>query len=279
MNLVSYEYAEGPAIGAIKNNTIIDLTDAGPSLKTVLSTGPLDNLLAVAETREPTVDLDHVVFHQVIPDATRVICVGRNYTNHAKEMGAEAPLHPPLFIRTVQSLVGHNQSIVRPEASNQYDYEGELAIILGRGGRRITEDEAMDYVAGYTCFMDGSIRDFQAHSFTAGKNFDSSGSCGPWLVPAREILDPHSLTLTTRLNGKIQQRASTGEMIFHIPRLIAYISTFTHLEPGDVIATGTPSGVGAAQLPPLWMQPGDVVEVEIEGIGVLVNRVITESQV
>jgi 2-keto-4-pentenoate hydratase/2-oxohepta-3-ene-1,7-dioic acid hydratase in catechol pathway len=276
MKFVSYEYREGVKIGAVIEDSIIDLSDAGPSLKSVLATGPLVNLITVAEQRDATVALDHVVLHQVIPDAGRVICVGKNYQDHAKEMGGEAPENPNLFMRTPQSLVGHNQSVVKPKVSDQYDYEGELAVIIGRGGRHIPQDKALSYVAGYSCFMDGSVRDYQKHSFTAGKNFDSSGACGPWLVPAREIPDPQNLRIRTQINGQTVQDASTGDMIHSVERLIAYISEFTHLEPGDVIATGTPAGVGAGRTPPLWLKPGDKIDVEIEGIGVLTNTVKAE---
>lgn len=279
MKFVSYEYREGVKIGAVIDDGIIDLSDAGASLKSVLATGPLDNLIAVAEQRSATVALDHVVLHQVIPDAGRVICVGKNYRDHAKEMGGAAPANPNLFMRTPQSLVGHNQSVVKPKASDEYDYEGELAVIIGRGGRHISEDKALTYVAGYSCFMDGSVRDYQKHSFTAGKNFDSSGACGPWLVPAREIPDPQNLRLRTRVNGDLVQDAMTKDMVHSVARLIAYISEFTHIEPGDVIATGTPAGVGAGHSPPRWLKPGDTVEVEIEGVGMLKNIVKAETEV
>jgi len=279
MKFVSYEYTHGPRFGAVIGNDIIDLSDAGHSLRGVLATGPLGNLQVVASKRKPTAALDHVVLLQVIPDAQRVICVGKNYRDHAAEMGGAAPEHPNLFMRTVQSLVGHRQSIVAPSASSEYDYEGELAVVIGKGGRRIPVDKALSHVAGYTCFLDGTLRDFQKHSFTAGKNFDSSGACGPWLVPATEVPDPQNLMLTTRINGEVMQQANTSEMIHSVAAVISYISTFTHLEPGDVIATGTPAGVGAARKPPKWLRPGDTVEVEIEGIGTLANTVISEPSV
>ena len=279
MKFVSYEYSQGPSFGAIVGDGIVDLSDVGPSLRAVLATGPLDNLQAVASKRKPTVALDHVVLLQVIPDASRIICVGRNYADHAKEMGGEAPKNPQLFMRTVQSLVGHRQSVVCPSASSHYDYEGELAVVIGRGGRRIDPARALTHVAGYTCFLDGSVRDFQEHSFTAGKNFDSSGACGPWLVPAAQVPDPQNLLLTTRVNGEVLQQANTKVMMRSVAQIISYISTFTHLEPGDVIATGTPSGVGFARSPQRWLKPGDKVEVEIEQIGILANSVISEPSV
>ncbi len=279
MKFVSYEYTQGPSFGAVIGNDIVDLSDAGPSLRAVLASGPLVNLQAVAAKRKPTVALDHVVLLQVIPDASRVICVGRNYRDHVTEMGNTLSAPPTIFLRTTQSLVGHRQSIVCPSASSQYDFEGELAVVIGRGGRRITPDRALSHVAGYTCFFDGSVRDYQKHSFTAGKNFDSSGSCGPWLVPAAEVPDPQNLQLITRLNGGIVQQANTSEMMLTVAEIIAYISIFTHLEPGDVIATGTPSGVGTARTPQLWLKPGDRIEVEVERIGVLANTVISEPSV
>jgi len=279
MKFVSYEYTHGPRFGAVIGNDIIDLSDAGHSLRKVLATGPLDNLQAVAARRKPTVSLDHVVLLQVIPDAARVICVGKNYGDHAAEMGGAPPDKPNLFMRTPQSLVGHRQSIVAPSASQEYDYEGELAVVIGKGGRRIPPERALSHVAGYTCFLDGSIRDFQKHSFTAGKNFDSSGACGPWLIPASEVPDPQNLMLTTRINGEVMQHANTSEMIHSVAEIISYISAFTHLEPGDVISTGTPAGVGAARKPPKWLKPGDKVEVEIERIGILANTVISEPSV
>lgn len=279
MKFVSYEYNEGIKFGAVIDNGIIDLSDAGPSLKAVLATGPLDNLIKVAEKRTPTMDLDHVILHQVIPDTGRILCVGKNYRDHAKEMGGEIAANPNLFMRTAQSVVGHQQSVIMPKVSDQYDFEAELAVVIGRSGRHISEEKALEHVAGYTCFLDGSVRDYQKHSFTAGKNFDSSGACGPWLVPAREIPDPQNLQLTTRVNGVVMQHASTGEMIFTVPFLIAYISKFTHLEPGDVLATGTPAGVGAGRTPPAWLKPGDQIEVEIENVGTLSNTVKAEAEV
>lgn len=276
LKFLSYEHTHGTAFGAVVGDEIVDLSDVGPSLKAVLATGPLDNLKSVVAKRKPAVRLDHVVLHQVVPDAARIICVGKNYRDHAAEMGGEVPKNPNLFIRTPQSLVGHKQSIVCPQVSSQYDYEGELAVIIGRGGRHISKDKALSHVAGYTCFMDGSLRDYQKHSFTAGKNFDSSGACGPWLIPAGDIPNPQDLKLVTRVNGLVMQSASTAEMIYTVADVIAYISAFTHLEPGDVIATGTPAGVAAGRNPPPWLKAGDRVEVEIERIGILANTVIAE---
>jgi 2-keto-4-pentenoate hydratase/2-oxohepta-3-ene-1,7-dioic acid hydratase in catechol pathway len=279
IKFVSYEYDHGPSFGAVVGNDIVDLSDAGPSLRAVLAGGPVTNLEAAIARRKPTVALDHVVLLQVVPDAGRIICVGNNYPKDNNPPGSDANAPPVLFMRTPQSLVGHRQSIVCPSASREYDFEGELAVVIGKGGRRIPPQRALSHVAGYTCFLDGCVRDYQAHSLTAGKNFDSSGACGPWLVPAGAIPDPQDLMLTTRLNGEIMQQSSTAAMLRSVAALISYISIFTHLETGDVISTGSPAGSGVNRAPPRWLRPGDRIEVEIENIGVLANTVISEPSV
>jgi len=189
------------------------------------------------------------------------------------------PEHPVLFVRFANSLVGHGQPMVCPAASERFDFEGELAVIIGRRARHVTAAAAHEYVAGYSCFNDGSVRDFQRHSgqFTPGKNFVASGAFGPWMVTADEAPDAKEMTLETRLNGKVVQHESTGQLHFDIATLIAYISIWTELVPGDVIATGTPGGVGAGRKPPLWMRPGDTVEVEISGLGCLSNPIVAEN--
>jgi 2-keto-4-pentenoate hydratase/2-oxohepta-3-ene-1,7-dioic acid hydratase in catechol pathway len=183
-----------------------------------------------------------------------------------------------IFVRFGDSIVGHGRPLLKPRESAQFDYEGELAVVIGKRARRVPRDRALDYVAGYSCFNDGSIRDYQRHSpqFTPGKNFHASGSFGPWLVTRDEIADPRTLTLTTRLNGSVMQHESVGELCFDVPQLIEYCSTWAQLEPGDVIVTGTPGGVGAGRKPPVWMKGGDTVEVEITGIGTLRNNVVAD---
>ena len=185
-----------------------------------------------------------------------------------------------IFVRFADSLVGHLEPIVRPPESVQLDYEGELAVVIGRRARRVPRERALEHVAGYSCFNDGSVRDFQRHGpqWTPGKNFRASGAFGPWLVTADEQDDPTRFRLTTRLNGDVMQSESVAELCFDVPALIEYCSTFTQLEPGDVIVTGTPGGVGAGRRPPIWMKDGDVVEVEIDGIGTLHNPVVDESR-
>jgi 2-keto-4-pentenoate hydratase/2-oxohepta-3-ene-1,7-dioic acid hydratase in catechol pathway len=234
--------------------------------------------IAAAALDSDACRINELEFLPPIPAPSKIVCVGMNYLAHIKEMGREPPEYPALFIRHSDSLVGHGCSIVRSRVSTHYDYEGELAIIIGRAARYIKAADAGDYIAGYTCFMDGSVRDFQRHTtqFTAGKNFPSSGACGPWLVTTDEIPDPQRLHLQTRVNGEIMQQGEIRDLCFGVFELIEYISTATQLMPGDVIATGTPSGVGAARKPPRWLKSGDFVEVAIDGVGVLQNRVKDE---
>jgi 2-keto-4-pentenoate hydratase/2-oxohepta-3-ene-1,7-dioic acid hydratase in catechol pathway len=206
--------------------------------------------------------------------SSRIFCIGINYRDHAAETGRAMPPFPSVFIRTHESVVGHGDDMVRPVASSHYDFEGELVVVIGEGGRNLTQDQAMSRVAGYTCFNDGSLRDFQKHALTCGKNFDQSGACGPWIVTADEIPDPTQLQLRTRLNGVEVQHASTDMLIYSLPFLVSHLSQVTQLRPGDLISTGTPAGVGMGRQPPLWMKPGDRIEVEISGIGCLSNPVV-----
>ena len=242
----------------------------------MLRDGALDALREASATAA-TVSLDAV---QLLPPVMgpRIFCVGINYRSHREEMGRDASDHPTIFVRFPSSLVGHGTPLLRPRASDRFDYEGELAVVIGRAGRRIARERALDHVAGYSCFNDGSIRDYQRHTsqFTAGKNFDRSGSFGPWLVTADEVGDPSTLTLTTRLNGEVMQHSTTDLLIFDVAEIIAYLSEFTELRPGDIIATGTPGGVGVARDPAVFMRPGDTIEVEISGVGVLSNEIAQE---
>jgi len=218
-------------------------------------------------------------FVPVIPNPDKILCVGVNYRPHIEEMGRQVPGHPVVFVRFPASLVGHNEPILRPRVSEQFDFEGELAIVIGKRARHVKRDDALDYIAGYCCFMDGSIRDWQRHTpqFTPGKNFHHSGAMGPCIVTTDEIPDPSVLQLTTFVNGEVMQCGQVADLVFDIPALIDYCSTFAELLPGDIIATGTPGGVGAARTPPVWLQPGDTVEVEIAGVGRLRNPVVDES--
>ncbi len=248
-----------------------------PDLKSVLAAGALNDLADAVRASAP-LDIDTLQFSMPIPDPARIICVGMNYLEHIHEMGRKRPEYPGVFIRFTDSMVGHRQPVYRPRISTQYDYEGELAVVIGRRARYLKAAEALDYVAGYTCLLDGSVRDWQNHTtqFVPGKNFPASGSCGPWLVTGDEIPDPSTLKLCTRVNGETVQAAPLSDLCFDVPQIVAYCSGFCQLNPGDIIATGTPSGVGFARKPPRWLKAGDRIEVEIDGIGVLANTVVDE---
>lgn len=212
--------------------------------------------------------------------APKLICVGLNYLEHSKEGGFEAPSYPTLFARFNSSLIGHEAPLIRPQVSEQFDYEGELVAVIGRAGRRIPKDKALEHVIGYSIFNDASVRDYQMRTtqWTVGKNFDGTGAFGPWLITSDELPPgAHGLKLQTRLQGKVVQSATTADLIFDIATLVSLLSEAFTLEVGDVIVTGTPSGVGFARKPQLFMKAGDVCEVQIEGIGTLVNPVVDEA--
>jgi 2-keto-4-pentenoate hydratase/2-oxohepta-3-ene-1,7-dioic acid hydratase in catechol pathway len=229
-----------------------------------------------AKDATPDRKLAGVKFLPVIPNPNKILCAGVNYRAHAAEVGRELPKQPSMFVRFTDTLIGHDGEMIRPNVSDHFDFEGELTLIIGKGGRHIRPEHALDHVVGYTCFVDGSVRDYQRFSVTSGKNFPGTGPLGPWLVTADEIPDPGRLTLTTRLNGRQVQHAYTDQLIYSIPQIIAFCSDFTILSPGDVIATGTPEGVGHGRKPPLWMKPGDTLEVEISSIGTLRTRIVDE---
>ena len=280
MRAVSFEQDGRRGYGVVVDGAIVvapaSFTDRYGDLDAVVRAGALAEL-GTASATGATVALDDVQLRPPIV-GPRIFCIGVNYRSHRDEMGRDASDHPTVFVRFPSSLVGHAAPLLRPLASDRFDYEGELAVVIGRAGRRIERDHALDHVAGYSCFNDGSIRDYQRHTsqFTAGKNFDRSGSFGPWLVTADELGDPSTLMLTTRLNGEEMQHSATDLLIYDVADIIVYLSEFTELQPGDVIATGTPGGVGAARKPPVFMKPGDVIEVEITGIGVLRNAIAPE---
>ncbi|ASY66830.1 putative fumarylacetoacetate (FAA) hydrolase (plasmid) [Sinorhizobium sojae CCBAU 05684] len=227
----------------------------------------------------PDYSLSAIRYLPVIPDPRKVLCVATNYREPGDD-GAARPEYPLVFSRFGISQTGHEEPLPKPEVSEKFDYEGELAVIIGKTGRRIAEAEAMTYVAGYSCFNDGSVRDWQKHSsqFTPGKNFARTAGFGPWMVTSDELPDPGALDLVTRVNGETRQRNNTSRMIFPIAWLISYFSQFTVLEPGDVIVTGTPSGFGSSRQPPEFLKIGDTVEIEIERVGTLRNVVADESQ-
>jgi 2-keto-4-pentenoate hydratase/2-oxohepta-3-ene-1,7-dioic acid hydratase in catechol pathway len=226
------------------------------------------------------VELNDTILLPPIANPGKIICIGLNYADHSKESGFEQPAYPTVFGRFASSLIGHGAPIIRPTVSGQLDYEGEIAAVIGKSGRDIPHDQALDYVAGYSLFNDASIRDYQFKSpqWTVGKNFDDTGAFGPTFVLS-EDLPPgcRGLQLTTRLNGEVVQNASTDDLVFDVATLVSLLSVAFTLEAGDVIVTGTPAGVGLARMPPLWMKPGDICEVEVDGLGVLSNPIVDQA--
>jgi 2-keto-4-pentenoate hydratase/2-oxohepta-3-ene-1,7-dioic acid hydratase in catechol pathway len=281
MRVVSFQLDGRSSYGVTVEDGVVNamplLGEQFSTLKEVLAADAVSQLAPLLE-KAADLPLTDVELLPVIPDASKTFCVGINYKSHIKEMKREAPKYPWIFTRSNHCQVGHDESIVRPSASDWFDFEGELAVIIGKEAHHVTRKDALDYVAGYSCFNDGSIRDFQRHSplFTSGKNFYKSGGFGPWMVTRDDIPDPTALLLETRLNGVTMQSASVSDLCFDIPYLIEYLSTLGPLYPGDVIVTGTPGGVGFARDPHVWMQPGDIVEVEISSIGILRNTVVAE---
>jgi 2-keto-4-pentenoate hydratase/2-oxohepta-3-ene-1,7-dioic acid hydratase in catechol pathway len=272
--------------GAVTDRGIVDLSARWakdfPTLREVIAAGALTRLAEDSAQREPDHALDSIAWLPPIPSPEKIICVGVNYPDRNAEYkdGQEAPKFPSLFMRTRRSFVGHETPLVRPKASAQLDYEGELVLVIGKAGRHIAESTALDHVAAITLCNEGTIRDWVRHAkfnVTQGKNFDSSGSLGPWLVPYRNESQIADIRLTTRVNGETRQDDRTSRLIFGFRYLINYISTFTTLVPGDIIVTGTPTGAGARFDPPRYLKPGDLIEVEAENIGVLRNGVVDEA--
>ena len=279
MRIASYITSDGIASYGVAENG--QLKDVGAAfrqkysdLRAVLAAGALGDLAAAAGQGGVLAEGD-VTLISPVPNPDKIICIGLNYMTHIQETGRDKPAKPSIFTRYPSSVTGHGQPMIRPKASDWFDFEGELAVIIGTAGRDIAEADAMQHVAGYSCFNDGSIRDYQRHTsqFWAGKNFVDSGAMGPWLVTTDELTDPAAQTMETRLNGEVMQSTPISDLAFNIPELIAYLSIVTELLPGDVIATGTPSGVGLFREPKLFMKDGDNVEVEISGIGTLSNPI------
>lgn len=278
MRYVSFVRPDGSAgYGRLEGESVIDLAgdkNAPQSLKEAIAAGVLESL-----TGDGSYTLADISLLPVIPNPGKILCVGLNYETHRKETGRAPADHPAIFTRFSDTLVAHGQPIIRPRASAKLDYEGELAVVIGKGGRNIASEDAAACIAGYSCFNDASVRDWQQHNsqFTPGKNFPATGALGPWLVTTDEAGDLREQHVTTRLNGEVVQDQPIGDMIWPVAEILAYISTFTPLSAGDVIATGTPGGVGAKRTPPLWLKDGDSVEVVIGGIGTLVNPVRDEA--
>ncbi|QDM17374.1 fumarylacetoacetate hydrolase family protein [Tardiphaga sp. vice352] len=281
MRLASFKIGSNSTWGLIEGDDALDIgsvvKDRYPDLKSAIAA---DALAAVADAARDAKRYPTAAIHwlPVIPNPDKILCIGLNYETHRKETGRSEVENPTVFGRFANSQTGHLADIIRPKLSTHLDYEGELAIIIGKPGRHITRADAWSHIAGYACYNEGSVRDFQRHThqFTPGKNFPETGAFGPWMMTPDELGDVKPLRLQTRINGQIVQDATIDQMIFDIPRQIEYCSSFTRLEPGDVIVTGTPGGVGAKRTPPLWLKPGDIVEVEIDRLGVLRNGVADE---
>lgn len=272
--------------GAVCDHGVVDLSarhaNDYPTLREVIAAGALTKIVDEADHTAPDFARDAVKFEPPIPQPEKIICVGVNYPDRNAEYkdGSETPKFPSMFMRTPRSFVGHGSPLVRPRASKLLDYEGELTLVIGKGGRHIAEADALNHIAAITLCNEGTIRDWVRHAkfnVTQGKNFDHTGSLGPWLVPYTDESQIADIRLTTRVNGETRQDDRTSRMIFSFRYLIHYISTFTTLVPGDIIVTGTPSGAGARAEPPVYLKPGDVIEVEADGVGVLRNGVVDEA--
>lgn len=277
MRLASYRKEGAPSFGLVTDGGLVDL---GGRLVDALREGALGSL---AGRQGDAADLspEEVAFEPPVPEPGKIVCIGVNYGRRNEEYrdGSDAPKNPSVFMRTPESLVGHLQPVVRPPESGQLDYEGEIAVVIGKEGRRISEADAEKHVAGLTLMNEGSVRDWMRHgkfNVTQGKNFAASGSCGPWMVTLDEAGDLGGIEIETRVNGELRQKDDTSNLIFSIARLVSYLSVFMTLKPGDVIATGTPTGSGARLDPPRFLKAGDVVEVSSPAVGTLRNEVVDE---
>jgi 2-keto-4-pentenoate hydratase/2-oxohepta-3-ene-1,7-dioic acid hydratase in catechol pathway len=281
MKLASYMVDGKAAFGVVTGDAVVTMNSRlggkYATLRDALADYAIDEMRDAALGATPDQKLANLKFLPAIPNPEKIMCVGINYKSHAAEHGTEAPKLPNIFTRFVNTLVAHEGEMIRPKVSTSFDFEGELALVIGKGGRHIKAADALSHVAGYTCFCDATVRDFTKYSLVASKNFVGTGPLGPWIVTADEIPDPTKLTLTTRLNGQEMQKSGTDMLIHSIPAIIEFCSVFTPLSPGDIIATGTPDGIGAKRNPPVWMKAGDVLEVEISGIGTLRNRIADEK--
>jgi 2-keto-4-pentenoate hydratase/2-oxohepta-3-ene-1,7-dioic acid hydratase in catechol pathway len=282
MKVLTYSWQGKTSFGVATDDGVIDgqaqLGGKFADLKAVIEAGALDELRAACDGKPVDAPLSEITYLPVIGNPDKILMVGLNYKAHREEAGRDPAAHPSIFVRFPDSQVGHNQPMIRPKASERFDYEGELAVIIGKGGRHITQADALSHVCGYSCYNDGSIRDYQRHTtqWTPGKNFVGTGAFGPWMVTADEIPDPQALSLTTRLNGNQMQDTTLDLMLFPVVELIEYCSTFCNLVPGDVIVSGTPGGVGYARKPPVFMKPGDTIEIDISGVGILKNGIVDE---
>ena len=279
MKLISFLNQGVASYGVVQGDDVLDLTPIlgaqAPDLKTFIAKALFASASQALQTNKPTLKLSQLQLLPVIPNPDKIFCVGLNYGEHVKETGREVTETPVIFLRLADSQVAHGQDILRPPESHRLDYEAEIAIIIGKGGRRIAEKDAWDHIAGYSCYNDGSVRDWQVATsqWIPGKNFYKTGGFGPWMVTSDEIAPGQVMRLQTVLNGQVLQDTTTDKMIHSIPRQIAYISTFIPLSPGDVIVTGTPGGVGNKRNPQIFMKPGDVCEIVVDAIGTLRNGI------
>ncbi|MDE0929383.1 MAG: fumarylacetoacetate hydrolase family protein [Halioglobus sp.] len=284
MRFLTFERSGQVSWGVITEEGIIDLGfRVGGDLHSILKDGRVQEMQVLAKDMAADFSSDDVRFLPPIIAPEKIACVGVNYANRNAEYkdGSEQPKFPSLFMRTPDSLTGHNQPLLRPPETPQLDYEGEIVIIIGKGGRRIDEEDAYDHIGGLSIMNEGTLRDWVRHAkfnVTQGKNFVHSGAIGPWIVTSDEFSHEQleNMRVTTRVNGEVRQDDTTASMMFPFRYIISYFSTFFHLKPGDVIATGTPNGAGARFDPPIWLVPGDIVEVEVEGVGLLSNGVMDE---
>lgn len=278
MKFASFTAQGRAAWGLVQGDMVADLSSVFPDLKSALAADGLAFAASKAEAA-PKLALSAITYLPVLPNPDKIFCIGLNYADHVKETGRSDSEYPAVFARFANTQTGHLGPLVLPRNSTQFDYEGELAIVIGRGGRHISRADSWSHIAGYACYDEGSVRDFQRHThqFHPGKNFPQTGAFGPCLVTPDEVGDLAKLRLQTRVNGTVLQDALIEQMIFDIPRQIEYCSSFTRLEPGDVIVTGTPGGVGSRRTPPIWLKEGDVVEIEIDRVGLLRNTVVAES--
>jgi 2-keto-4-pentenoate hydratase/2-oxohepta-3-ene-1,7-dioic acid hydratase in catechol pathway len=281
MKLVSYLANGKPSFGVVVGDGVVTMNERlkgrFATLRDAIAGGAIDEMRRAAEGAKADHPLAGLAYLPTIPNPEKIMCVGINYKSHAAEHGAEVPKMPNIFLRFINTMVPHGGAMIRPKVSTNFDFEGELALVIGKAGRHIKRENALDYIAGYSCFCDATVRDFTKYSLAASKNFVGSGPLGPWMVTADEIPDPTKLTLTTRLNGAEMQRSGTDMLIHDIPAIISFCSMFTPLTPGDIIATGTPDGIGAKRNPPVWMKAGDVLEVEVTGVGTLRNTIADEA--
>ncbi len=284
MRLISYRHHGAPHIGAVLDDGVVDLTArmGVAGTRPLIADGRLDEARRVVEGNAPDLALSEVALDLPVTDPAKIFCVGVNYMDRNAEYkdGSGAPKYPSLFVRNPLSFVPHGDSLVIPRESEQLDYEGEIVLVIGRPGRRIARADALDHVAGLTIMNEGSVRDWLRHgkfNVTQGKNFDRTGGLGPWIETDLAALDVTDLRIETRVNGETRQADTTASMAFPFDRIVEYVSTFCTLLPGDLIATGTPTGAGARFDPPRWLKPGDVVEVEVAGVGLLRNTVVAED--